>query len=355
MKKAVWLKPDNMEQWDAFVDQHAFGWICHLSSWKKVIEKSFKHIKGHFLALYDEESDRILAGLPIYTVKSRLTGTRLVSAPFASLFDPLISSNKDIEILLPFILDLYKKNSSSYVEIRSTFSGLMGHNPEIGVSKSVKHHYITLDRPPEDLKKTFHRTAVRQLISKALRSQLQLRIGEKVDDLAQFYSLYFRTRKRIGLPPIPYLYFKSLMDVYGFSGDVTFLFADYNSEPVAGLMVFKYNNKVSLELIGNNEKYSKLYPFHFLYWHAILMASADGCEILSFGKTFKNNKTLIQFKNRWGTRVEETPVFFYPVPVAEKYGTKKSSWKYKVIRKSSAIVPDFLFQLIGNFCYRHMG
>ena len=98
------IDPITDPRWDKFVENHPFGWICHLSGWKQVLEKSFKHMKGYYFALLDN-SGNIQAALPIFEVKSWLTGNRLVSIPFATLCDPLISKSEEMAILLEAVLE----------------------------------------------------------------------------------------------------------------------------------------------------------------------------------------------------------------------------------------------------------
>ena len=115
------IDPTQDPRWDKFVKNHHFGWICHLSGWKEVLEKSFKHLKGHYFALVDGDN-RIKAGLPIYEVKSWLTGKRLVSIPFATLCDPLISTSEEMTVLLKAVMEFSRDRNISYLEIRTLFS-----------------------------------------------------------------------------------------------------------------------------------------------------------------------------------------------------------------------------------------
>jgi hypothetical protein len=85
------INPLEEPRWDAFVANHPYGWVCHLSRWGSLIERCFKHIRAHFLADFDERGE-IVGGLPIYEVRSHLTGNRLVSIPYATLCDPLVDS-----------------------------------------------------------------------------------------------------------------------------------------------------------------------------------------------------------------------------------------------------------------------
>ena len=87
MTGVVFIDPVSDHRWDKFVESHPYGWLCHLSGWKKVLEKSFSHMRGYYPVLLN--GSEIKAAMPIFQVKSWLTGQRLVSIPFASLCDPL--------------------------------------------------------------------------------------------------------------------------------------------------------------------------------------------------------------------------------------------------------------------------
>ena len=62
------INPITDDRWDRFVESHPFGWICHLSGWKKMLESTFPHIKGHYIALLDSNGN-IQAALPIFEVR----------------------------------------------------------------------------------------------------------------------------------------------------------------------------------------------------------------------------------------------------------------------------------------------
>lgn len=129
MKRVVWLKPEQMSQWDSFIEKDPLGLIYHLSGWKQVLEKSFNHIHGYFLAIEDDDSEEILAGIPIYAVKTWLTGNRLVSIPFTALCDPLISTPRDLELMWPAVTDLYEKTGACYIELRARVSNPLMRSP----------------------------------------------------------------------------------------------------------------------------------------------------------------------------------------------------------------------------------
>ena len=348
------IDPITDPRWDKFVENHPFGWICHLSGWKQVLEKSFKHMKGYYFALLDN-SGNIQAALPIFEVKSWLTGNRLVSIPFATLCDPLISTGDDLKELFDSALNLSKDLKSSYIEIRAFLSPSLIQDDRLSSIHFYKHHYLLLEEEPEKLKKKFHRTCVRQRITRAEKSDLKVKLCEKEVDLDKFYSLHLITRKRLGLPSQPYRFFKNLWDEFTPTKRLTLLLAEKNGGTIGGLILLKFKDRVSVDFAASDDKFTSMSPNHLLFWEAIRLAYEEGYRIFDFGRTSPNNKNLMDFKRRWGTQVIDLPLFYYPKMVAGEMGQQEETWKYKLMSKVCKDAPSSVQKIIGNFCYRHLG
>ena len=346
------IDPIKDKRWDNFVEHHSFGWICHLSGWKKVLEKSFKHMKGYHLVLLN--NDTIQAALPLFEVKSWLTGRRLVSIPFATLSDPLISSSDDMDKLVDSALSLSKATGASYLEIRTLASSSLIQNTALGVTSFFKHHYLPLEDTPEKLMKKFHRTCVRQRITRATNSNIDLRTGETESDVKEFYQLYLLTRKRLGLPPQPYIFFRSLWEIFYPEKRITILLARKNGGSIAGLIIFKFRDRVSVDFSVYDEKFLTISPTHYLFWEAVKSAYSEGYRIFDFGRTSPYNDTLMDFKRRWGTEIADLPYLYYPKEMSRKIGTREKSMSYRLIKKLCSITPQPVFQNLGTFLYNHM-
>ncbi|MEO0131215.1 MAG: peptidoglycan bridge formation glycyltransferase FemA/FemB family protein [candidate division WOR-3 bacterium] len=352
MPEVIFIDPCEDKRWDTFVENHPFGWICHLSGWKKVLEYSFSHIKGNVLAL--EESNKIVAGIPIYEVRSWFTGHRFVSIPFATLSDPLITSKEQRDILLPALIKLKISKMMDYIEIRSHLSDSLEYDGHFFKTTYFKSHYINLQRNVEEIRKSFHRSCVRQRIARAEKSGVSIKRGEE-EDLKEFYKLYLMTRKRLCLPPQPYKFFKSIWNTFYHDKKIDLLLAEKNQEAIAGLLLFKFKNRVSAECAGSNENYNNLSPNHLLFWEAIKIAHMEGFEIFDFGRTSPMSKSLMDFKSRWGTKEVDLPIYFFPKEKAIKSDDRENSLGYKIVQKLCRIMPYPYFQYFGQFIYRHLG
>ncbi|MEI8139866.1 MAG: GNAT family N-acetyltransferase [bacterium] len=349
------IVPETDPRWDRFVESHPLGMVYHLSGWKRVMEASFPHMKGHYLTLLDGTSDNIRAAMPLFEVRSWLTGKRLVSIPFASGCDPLISTSDDFAILFDSSLSLSRKLGISRVEIRTYRALPLVQDGRLGRSGLYKIHYLSLEQGPEQLWKNFHRSCIRQKISRAIKNELTMRTVESKSDLQAFYRLYVMTRQRLCLPPQPYTFFESLWDTFFEKNHITALLAIKDGKPIAGLMLFHFKDRVSAEFGVSDHTYWDFNPNHYLFWEAIQSACRQGFEVFDFGRTSPHNRELMDFKGRWGAVEADLVEFQYPRKVRNEVTVREHSGSYQLMRRLLQYVPESMFERFGGFCYRHLG
>ena len=348
------IDPLSDRRWDAFVEDHPFGWLCHLSGWKEVLDRSFRHMKAHYLVLL--LGNEIHAALPVFEVRSWLTGNRLVSIPFATICDPLVSSDDELAQLVEAVIGLSRKRMIKSIEIRTLESWPHFGGSPLNVGGKYKHHYIPLKKSPDELMKSFHRSCVRQRISRAMNSGIEVSAGKTESDLRDFYRLHVLSRKRLCLPPQPYAFIKSLFDIFHPDGRANLILGKKDGNPIAALLLLRFKGRVSAEYAVYDDSYLNISPIHLLFWEAIRTASEDGFKVFDFGRTLPLNTNLMDFKDRWGTVVSDMPQFHYPSSGAlAGDGGREGTLGYKLIRKVCRNTPDFALHHIGNFCYRHLG
>jgi serine/alanine adding enzyme len=355
MSELALIDPVQDSRWDKFVESHPFGWICHLSGWKQVLQTSFPRMKGHYLALFDDTHTNIKAGMPVFDVRSWLTSKRLVSIPFATISDPLISDRDELSTLLESVKDLAKRIGASHIEIRARASSeLIEGSAELAKVDRFKQHFLPMEGDSESLRKSFHRTCVRKNIRKAERKNLKVRITEEGKDIETFYTLYSSTRKFNGLPAQPLLFIQSIFREFIPDGRVVLLMAELDSKPIAAMVLYKFKNRVSAEFLGWDRSFIEDQPSVFIYWEAIKMAQKEGYKIFDFGRTAVSNQSLMDFKGHWGTKVTGLPHFYYPIEAAQSILAKDGFLGMDLVSKVFSGIPNILYQRVGNYCYRHM-
>jgi predicted N-acyltransferase len=337
--------------WDAFVAQHPLGLIYHLSSWKEMLERAFSHIKGHFLVLRDE-SGKIIAGIPVYAVKSWLLGNRLVSIPYASICDPLITGVEQYQKLLPALVALQKETTSHSIEIR-TIRTLAWISDSSSVASNLwLHHYLPLDRPLEELRERFS-YSVRRSINRAQRDGLQVRQEMNESACSSFHQLSMHTRRRLGLPPIPFSFFDSMRKSFGSSQMVVFT-AAIHGKTIGAWLTLHFRDTLHLEYYGAIPQAYKEGASYLLTWEAIRHACSVGCELVSFGRTDPWNEGLLNFKRRWVT-IEE------PIGISRILVNGRQPARYKSVKRNMisrwvfSNAPQPLREALASFIYRHHG
>jgi hypothetical protein len=354
LSNTVLIDPAHDPRWNAFVEGHPFGLICHLAVWKEILEKSFPHMKGYYLALLDKDNQSIRAALPVFAVKSLLTGRRMVSIPFASNCDPLISSNEDMVGLLEVAVNLAATLRCPSIEIRALKSCPLMKDTRLCSVVHNKGHEIPLEETPEALiKKLSGKT--RWTIKKSMASGFDVHMADDEGALLAFYDLYAKTRRRLGLPLQPYQFFYLQWEKLSQTKNISLLAVRFKGRLAAGLLIFKFKDRFSCEYLGADERFKYMKINYFVFWEAIKAAYAEGYKIFDLGRTGISNQGLMDFKGRWGTTVIDLPQFFYPATVCERLNSKEESFPYKIIRTINRNAPEPVFRMVGKFLYKHLG
>jgi hypothetical protein len=355
MEDITIIDPIKDPRWDKFVENHPHGWIVHLSGWKRLLEQSFPHMKGHYLALVDSTSNEIRAALPLFEVRSWLTGNRLVSIPFAQLCDPLVETSHDMEKILEGAFALSKELNTKFVEIRTYNAPSLKQNGHLRGDELYKHHFIPLDRDPETIRKSFHNRAINQAINRAVKHKLEIKIADSEAELKSFFELFTQTRKNLGVPYQPYNFFKILWDIFSPANMAILLLAKMEDRTASGILFFQFNGRFSAESEGWDREFSNTNPNHLIFWEAIKLAHKNGNKIFDFGITTPDNEGLVTFKNRWGTNVVDLHRYFYAEKPSKNFVESESSLKQRLIEGICKKSPDPIYKMFGNFCFRHMG
>ncbi len=308
-------------------------------------------MKGHYLALVDQYGE-IQAGLPLFEVRSPITGNRLVSIPFATLCDPLAQTKIQWDTLLDKAMDLAKRTKASRMEIRAHSNPALLSDPNLTPHRRFKNHYLLLNKPPEELFRSFRPLVVRY-IKKASKLACDIKQGETEEEVRSFYRLYTTTRKRLGLPPQPLRFFLSLWRELG-PEKIRFLLADVDGKWVGAVMLLAFRDRVSWEAVGLLNEARSSGIGNLLLWEAIKKAHLEGRKIFDFGRTAKDNQGLMAFKSRWGTQVMDLPQFYWWNGRRPKKDLSLTP-SMGHLRALCSRLPKPLFSALGALCYKHMG
>jgi len=349
------LSPDHEAKWDAFVDSHPLGLVYHLSAWKRVLEEAFPHISGRFLALRKNGSESIAAGLPVYRVRSWLLGNRIVSIPFASFCNPLVSNDSQLERLLSEVIEEYHRDGNDKLEIRMTDSSGRLSYPPLSRLARYKHNFLPLGDDPDELFAGFSKTSICQRVNKAKRAGVVIEEVEDEKGLRVCHSILAQLRQRISLPAIPFAFFAAMKRHLWPEHMMAYL-ALQNGKPVACHLVLKYKDLWISEYSASADSATSGVN-QLIYWDSIRRAIAAGAKSFSFGRTSATNVGLLSYKRRWNTIEEDVTEHVLTrkgaadATAAEILGRREMQFFKVMLRKC----PLTLNRIIGEYCYRHMG
>lgn len=321
----------------AFVESRPEATPFHHPRWSTLIADCYG-FHGFVFALCGVEGE-IIAGLPIVEVGRR---RRWVSMAFTDYCGPLGSVEACKRLIAALDVRRLGERISS-VEIRSA------------VSEHVKstivgfRHQLTLDAEPTEISSRF-RLDVRRGIKKAEREGIRVRFGSTREDLAAFYVMHLRTRRRLGVPIQPRAFFDRLWEGVIQPGLGVVFVAELDEVPLAAAVFLGYQNMLIYKF-GASERSGWSYrPNHALLWNAIQWGCGNGFALLDFGRTDLDNQGLREFKAHWGTTESQ---LIYSV-LGRGRVSQSNSTALRALGVAIRHSPEGVCRQIGEHLYRYV-
>lgn len=339
--RAQLIDPLADPRWGAFVGSAADAGIFHHSSWLGLLHRQYGYAMSA-LCLTSENGE-IVAGLPLAHVKSRLTGTRVVSVPFADVCGPAaLAEHQDlIEPLVDAVRSRHERNGVD-VEIRAPVAGLGADGG------SFYHHLLELEADPAAVRTRF-RPNVRNIINRAHREGVQVVRGTDREALDDFYRLHLLTRRRLGVPTQPKRFirrFEALFDQgFGFV-----LRARLDGRTIASAVFLTFKGVVMYKYSASDPAYLKKNPNYALLMEAIRWGCENDYQRLDMGRTDFETEGLRSFKRGWGTTervLSYTRFSTRPVDHSSHGGVPQ------IVRKVLRHAPPIGSRVVGAALYKH--
>ena len=314
----------------------------HSPGWARVLCESYKYKPLYFMSI---DKGELSVLVPLMQVDGLLRGRRAVSLPFTDHCEPLAQNGSQFSGVLKNIIDYGHKARWNSLELRGGQS-FLGDEP---ASSSYYVHQLPLLQNVEKIFLGF-RPGTRRNIKKALRMGVQVEISSSAKSIQQFYRLNCITRKKHGLPPQPYYFFKNFFDHVISKDNGIAVLAFYNSHTIAAGIYCHMGEKALYKWGASDPHYQHLRANNLVMWEAIKWYADKGFESIDFGRTELSNKGLLQFKRGWGAT--EQMINYY------KYDFNKDAF----VRNRSKVdllvpifkrLPSSLLRMIGNAFYRY--
>lgn len=342
---ATFLDPQSDAEWDRLVLTHSSSSFFHSSAWARVLTRTYGH-KPFYLRLTSD--GRTAALLPLMEVSSRLTGRRGVCLPFSDFAAPLVFSRGSEGELLRCLSEIARERKWRHAEIRGGLDH-MAASPG-----SVTFHGHTLDlRGGEEIVFANFDGSTRRAIRKAQSSGLTIRVDHSESALRDFYNLHILTRRRHGVPPQPWAFFRSIQEEI-LDRQLGFVVsARRGVRCLAAAVYFSWGTSALYKFGASDHGSLHLRPNHIVMWEAIKLLIADGVSTLHFGRTSPDDPGLRRFKRSWGTMEES--ISYVRINGAAKPLTRPGrAAASTVTKKLFRNLPPVLNRLAGALLYQHL-
>jgi serine/alanine adding enzyme len=345
------LSENDWAQWDNFVASHTLGTIYHTSAWRRVIEKTYGH-QPMYMTIQDD-SGSIKAGLPLFYIKNKLAGNRLVCLPGAQACDPLVPHQHAYNQLVAYATDVMQHHHAKSLELKTSAHFPLDSHTFGRKIQEYSCYILDLNPDLQEIESSLHKDSIRRRIKKASMNGLQLSIGNSLIDVKRFYVLYLQLRKSYGLLPQPLTFFSYMWNILSRDGYIDILHAIYQGQIISTLLLLKYKETVIYEFGASRFDMMRLSPSPFLLWEAIKQAKRDGYKRFDFGRTSDDNQSLAHFKMKWGTKREALPYYFIP-DLGSTAAIRQKNLPKTMMSCVMHYAPAIVCQMMGRALYKHL-
>jgi hypothetical protein len=350
------LDPLADRRWPDFVRHHPDASIFHTAQWLEALRRTYGYEPVAYTTTAPESP--LTNAVVLCDVRSWVTGRRLVSVPFADHCQPLIDTPPARDAILAELRRSVDRGGRKYVELRPVRAdaSVAGRPGELGAASTFFFHALDLTRPLDEIFRTFHKTAIQQMVRRAEREGLVHETGTSDRLIRAFYDLQVATRRRHQLPPQPLSWFRTLAACLG--DRIGFSIASKDGRPVGGIVLLRHGATIVHKYGASNAADHHLGAMPFLLWNAIREGQAAGCRQLDLGRSETDHAGLVTFKDRLGASRTTMTYQRYPAPAVAAATTAMGPRLAGLMPAASrlfACLPNSLLVTTGRLLYRHIG
>jgi len=338
------------ERWAHFLQNHPKATAFHTPAWLQAVCKTYGY--DCFGLTTTRPGSDLTNGMVFCRIGSWLTGSRLVSIPFADHCDPLLENPEDLHSILEWIALESSQARYKYVEVRPLDSHLVsGCQSRFREDAEFRIQLLDLRPSADDLFQSFSKHSVQRQIRKAEKGELRYEKGNSDKLLEKFYCLMVLTRRRHHVPPQPIAWYRNLLTAFGDQASIRVI--SLKDAPIASMLTLSYGNSMIYKYGCSDVRYNKLAGNALLFWRTIRDAKEDGKKVFDMGRSDLDNPGLINFKTNWGTTNSTLRYWRFPrISSARKTGESR-------VRAIGGTIlsrlPDRWLIAVGAALYRHAG
>jgi hypothetical protein len=339
------INPLAYPNWDDLLEGTEGEVFSNSTAWVKILHESYGYTPLYFSIF---EGNRLSALLPVFEVKSLMTGLRGVSIPFTDYSNPIIGDETKFTHLFNHIVEYGKNREWKHLELRNGVK----HLRDAPFQKSYFGHILDLNHNEQWIYAGLMESTKRN-VRKAVKEGVTAKFSHSADAIEKYYILHCITRKRQGIPPQPLTFFKKIHENIISRGAGFVVLGEYNNNVIAGAVFFQYGEKVSFKFGASEMKYQHVRANNLVMWEAIKHSCYNGYKSFCFGRTDMDNQGLRHFKSGWGSK--ENLICYYRYDLEKDTFLNKDEKIKPLYKKIFSKMPIPLLKMAGTLLYKHIG
>jgi hypothetical protein len=339
------LNPLDIPNWDDLVLATGKASIFHSVAWARVLHESYGYKPLYFASF---EDGKLSCLMPFMEVDSWITGKRGVSLPFTDQCAAIMPERTFFEEAVKEVMDYAERAGWRYIEWRD---GIF-FSEQLDASEIYHSHELNLAKSEEQIFSAL-RDSTRRNIKKASKVGLAVEINQSLDSMKSFYKLNCITRKRHGLPPQPFPFFKKIFENVISKGHGIEVSAIHRGKVIASAVFFHFGKNAIYKYGASDLAHQHLRANNMVMWEAIKWSKEMGLESFNLGRTEPENQGLLQFKRGWGAK--ESILKYHRYEIRKKGFRKRQQRAGGLMYKTFACSPQTALKFVGTLLYKHIG
>lgn len=333
--------------YQSFVDKHQLSLVYHTMAWRQIVQNTYGYTPHYITA---KDSAQTVGLLPLFEVNSLISGRHLSAIPFSQFVSVLYETEDVLEGLVTQAKELACQVQCRYIEVRGSAAPLTKFGFQVATHYWISTLSLQVDQ--KTLWRNLHHST-RRNIKKARKNDLYVRRARTTANFEKFYHLMLETRRRQGSPPYPAQLFTMLQKM---PQARLYLVSDERQD-LAGIIIFCYGDQVIYAYGASVSDLGllRLRPNDLLFWTVITEMREEGYKIFNFGTTPINHKSLLRFKENWGSQSQPLAYAYWLNTITQIPLLERESRKVKLVSAFIRWMPLWSLRFVGRFLFKHLG
>jgi len=332
--------------WDAYVHDSPTGLPQHLSGWRAVLRKTYGYATHYLLARREDSTAAIVGVLPLFFVRSWLTGHTAMTMPGG-----LCADNAEVALALvqqaQSILGQAKIGRLVVQDTRQAWPGpwptASGHvNWRMAVPQDEEILWKKLDRN------------IRRQIRLARENQLHAVVERSPRLLDDFYAVFSRFTHQSGTPVFAKKFLEQVVKQFPDGYKIAVVYKA--EQPIGGYFQLELGDTVYGVWGATLHEYLALRPVYLAYWEILADAVAHKFAYLDMGRS-PIDSNASAFKRQWGgvcVPVYQQVVSLASQPSPSLTNQTQTDARFRMFRQLWPKFPFALAQFLGPKLRRHI-